>query len=234
MHTGTQGRPRANSLSALLWNCDTRPSFEPASAVAVLSCRVRRAYGAAACSGALERNHLLPGGCTDAVFEVPGTWFEQGSPLERRVWWECKVLQYDEAHQDGGKGRRYEACGSKWSTARTTDARRPTTPRACGSTGRSKSRRVQEAVRRGGEAAAGPAPAPLPHLRRDADAQELRAPGAARGPRRDVPATVERGREAQAEAAQGPKAAGVGREDAHRRGHGPGARRRRASPLSPA
>ena len=60
-------------------------------------------------SGALERNHLLPGGCTDAVFEVPGTWFEQGSPLERRVWWECKVLQYDEAHQDGGKGRRYEA-----------------------------------------------------------------------------------------------------------------------------
>ena len=60
-------------------------------------------------SGALERNHLLPGGCTGAVFEVPGTWFEQGSPLERRVWWECKVLQYDEAHQDGGKGRRYEA-----------------------------------------------------------------------------------------------------------------------------
>ena len=51
-------------------------------------------------SGALERNHLLPGGCTDAVFEVPGTWFEQGSPLERRVWWECKVLQYDEAHQE--------------------------------------------------------------------------------------------------------------------------------------
>ena len=61
-------------------------------------------------SGALERNHLLPGGCTDAVFEVPGTWFEQGSPLERRVWWECKVL---DAQADGVKARDARASWQK-------------------------------------------------------------------------------------------------------------------------
>ena len=58
-------------------------------------------------SGALERNHLLPGGCTDAVFEVPGTWFEQGSPLERRVW------SPRDAQADGVKARDVRASWQK-------------------------------------------------------------------------------------------------------------------------
>ena len=218
--------------SKILGNCDT-PAVEPASAVAVLSCRVRRAYGAAACFGRARTEPLAPGRVHGRGLRGAGHVVRAGlaSGAARVVGVQSAAVRRGSPGRRQGPALRSRAVRSGRPREQPTrDARRPREPVAR----LEEVRRVQEAVRRGREAAAGPAPAPLPHLRRDADAQELRAPGAARGPRRDVPATVERGREAQAEAAQGPKAAGVGREDAHRRGHGPGARRRRASPPPPA
>ena len=48
---------------------------------------------------AVGKSPLVPAGCIGHKFEVPGTWFEKGTPYERKVWWESSVREYRELHQ---------------------------------------------------------------------------------------------------------------------------------------